>query len=353
MSDTKFYDGTKLLSMKDINGNQPEIYLVTSNRNAGKTTYFNRYVFNRWVKHKEKFMILVRFSYEMSGIEDRFFKDIRGLFFPYYTMTSKSLVYGKFRELRVHPNDQEELEEVCGYAVAINDANVLKNYSHYFNDTERIIFDEFQSETNKYCADEINKFRSIHTSVARGNGKQVRYLPVYMMSNTVSIINPYFTALGISSRLRKDTKFLRGNGFVLECGFNESASKANLESAFNSAFVDDTYTQYSAQNFYLNDNLAFVQKMTGRSLYICTLKYENRYFGIRAFDDEGIVYCDNNADMTYPTKICVTTDDHETNYVMLKNNDILLSRLRYFFNKGCFRFKDLICKDCVLRALSY
>ena len=38
----QYYDGTKLLSMQDMNGNKPEIYISTSNRSAGKTTYFNR-----------------------------------------------------------------------------------------------------------------------------------------------------------------------------------------------------------------------------------------------------------------------------------------------------------------------
>lgn len=353
MSDTKFYDGTKLLSMKDLNGNKPEIFMVTSNRNAGKTTYFNRYAFNRYVKHKEKFIVLVRFSYELNGIEDRFFKDIRELFFPLLTMTSEPVVKGKFRELYIAPNGQPELKECCGYAIAINDANVLKNYAHFFSDAMRIIFDEFQSESNKYCSEEVKKFRSIHTSIARGRGKQVRYLPVFMMSNTVSIINPYFVAMGISNRITANSKFIRGNGFILECGFNESASKANLESAFNSAFVDDSYTAYSAQNVYLNDNNSFVENVKGKSVYICTLKYEGNYYAIRSFDEQGIIYCDHNADLTYPTSVCVTTEDHQINYVMLKNNDILLIKLRDLFNKGCFRFKDLICKDCVLKALSY
>ena len=31
---SQFYDGTKLLSMMDINGNKPEIYMCTSNRSA-------------------------------------------------------------------------------------------------------------------------------------------------------------------------------------------------------------------------------------------------------------------------------------------------------------------------------
>lgn len=353
MADTKFYDGTKLLSMKDLNGNTPEIYMSTSNRNAGKTTYFNRYAYNRFAKYKEKFIVLVRFSYEMNNIEDRFFKTIRELFFPTLTMVSKPIVKGKFKELYVFPNGQPELEVCCGYAIALNDAELVKNYSHLFSDARRIIFDEFQSEQNHYCNDEITKFRSIHTSLARGGGKQVKYLPVFMMSNCVSIINPYFVKMGISKRLTNDTKFLRGNGFVLEVGFNESASRANQESAFNQAWEDDTYMQYASQNVYLNDNYSFIEKMEGNNRYICTLKYKGTEFAIRSYDNNGIIYCDKNADVTYPIRVCVTTDDHQVNYVMLKNNDLLLMRLRYFFNHGCFRFKDLECKECVLSALSY
>ena len=353
MSDTQFYDGTKLLSMKDINGNQPEIYMCTSNRNAGKTTYFNRYAFNRYIKHKEKFIIFVRFSYEMNSIEDRFFKTIRGLFFPFLSMTSEPIVKGKFRELYVYPNGQPELKESCGYCIALNDANLIKNYSHLFSDAKRCLFDEFQSETNHYCVDEVKKFISIHTSLARGEGKQVKYLPVFMMSNSVSIINPYFVAMKISNRLNNETKFLKGKGFVLEVGFNDSASRANQGSGFNQAFEGDSYVQYSSQNVYLNDNNSFIEKMNGKSNYICTLKYKGTEFAVRSFDEQGIIYCDKNADRTYPTKVCVTTEDHEINYVMLKSNDCLLLRLRYFFNQGCFRFRDLECKECVLSALSY
>ena len=63
---TKFYDGTKLLSLKDINGNTPEIYISTSNRSAGKTTFFNKLCFNKYLKNGEEFMILYRFNYELS-----------------------------------------------------------------------------------------------------------------------------------------------------------------------------------------------------------------------------------------------------------------------------------------------
>ena len=63
--------------------------------------------------------------------------------------------------------------------------------------------------------------------------------------------------------------------------------------------------------------------------------------------------CDDRSDETFKMKITVTTDDHEINYVMLKRNDLFLSNLRYYFERGCFRFKDLRCKEAVLKALSY
>ena len=353
MTDSEFYDGTKLLSLMDINGNKPEIYMIESNRNDGKTTYYNRYAFNRFCKKKEKFLILVRFSYELNGIEDRFFKDIRELFFPYYTMYSKPIVDGKFRELFVYPNDQEELEESCGYCIALNDADLVKKYSHFFSDVELILFDEFQSETNHYCSEELVKFQSIHKSIARGRGKQVRRVPVIMMSNAVTLLNPYYTAFGINKKLSSKTKYLRCKGLVFERHFNENASKRAQESGFIQAFDDSDYTKYSTENTYLNDNNNFIEKPEGKSKYVVTIKYKNKEYGIRTFDELGIVYCDDRPDKSVKNKICVTTDDHNVNYVMLKSNDMFLANLRFYFNKGCFRFRDLQCKEAILTMLSY
>ena len=71
-----FYDGTKLLSLSDINGNKPEIYICTSNRSAGKTTYFGRYCVNRWIKYGEKFCLIYRYNYELDDCAEKFYKDI-------------------------------------------------------------------------------------------------------------------------------------------------------------------------------------------------------------------------------------------------------------------------------------
>ena len=342
----KYYNGTKLLSMLDINGNKPEIYMCTTNRTGGKTTYFSRLLVNRFLDKGEKFALIYRFNYELDDCADKFFKDIGKLFFKDKAMENKRRASGIFHELF--------LDKVsCGYAISLNSCDQLKKYSHLFSDVSRIMFDEFQSESNHYCADEIKKLLSVHTSIARGNGEQIRYVPVYMLANPVSIINPYYVEMGISSRLRDDTKFLRGDGYVLEQGFVDSASKAQLSSGFNRAFSRNNYVAYSAQCVYLNDNKAFIDKPSGNSRYIGTLKYNNRDYGLREYGELGIVYCDDKPDVTFKYKITVTTSDHQINYVMLRKNDLFISNLRFLFEHGCFRFKDLNCKEAVLKALSY
>lgn len=341
-----YYDGTKLLSLTDINGNRPEIYMCTTNRTGGKTTYFGRLVVNRFLDKREKFGLLYRYNYELDDCADKFFKDIGELFFNGYTMTSKKRAKGIYHELYLNG-------EPCGYAVSINSADQVKKNSHFFSDVKRLIFDEFQSESNTYCPNEIKKFISVHTSMARGQGEQNRYLPVYMLSNPVSIINPYYVELGISSRLTDETRFLRGDGFVLEQGFVESAADAQKSSGFNKAFSRNSYVAYSSESVYLNDNKAFVDRPQGVGRYMATLKYNGQTYGIREFAEAGVIYCDDRADETFPLKITVTTDDHELNYVMLKRNDLFLFNLRYYFERGCFRFKDLRCKEAVLKSLSY
>lgn len=342
----KYYDGTKLLSMLDLNGKKPEIYMCTTNRTGGKTTYFGRLCVNRFLDKGEKFGLIYRYNYELDDVADKFFKDLKGLFFPDKTMTAKKRAKGIFQELFI--NDKS-----CGYAIALNSSDSIKKYSHLFSDITRMLFDEFQSESNHYCTDEITKFLSIHTSIARGQGEQVRYVPVFMLANQVSIINPYYVAMGICNRLNSETKFLRGDGYVLEQGFIETASDSQKESGFNRAFKENSYVAYSSENVYLNDNYSFIEKPTGKSRYICTLKYKGNDFGVKEFAESGFIYCDDKPDSTFPMKITVTTDDHSINYVMLKRNDFFLSNLRYLFERGCFRFKDMRCKEAILNALSY
>ena len=342
----KYYDGTKLLSMMDINGKKPEIYMTTTNRSAGKTTFFNRWAVKRFLEHKEKFCLIFRFNYELTECADKFYKDIHALFFPGHNMTQKRHANGTYVELFLD-------DKSCGYCLALNNADQLKRFSHLLSDSKRIIFDEFQSETNRYCANEITKLLSIHTSLARGGGEQVRYLPVIMIGNAVSLINPYFLELGISDRINSETKYLKGDGFVLEQGYYEEVSKEQQESGFNRAFAGTKYVAYASQNVYLLDNYAFIEKPSGVNRYICTVKVDGRLYSIKDYPQNGWYYIDTSIDASFPVKYTASPNDHEAGFIMVNTVDVIFRMLKLNFERGMVRFKNQQAKSALFTILRY
>lgn len=353
----EFYNGGELLGTLDLDRVKPEIYISSTNRSGGKTTYFNRYAFKRWRENMEKFMLIYRYNNELDNVDDKFFKEINKLFYPNIMMRSQKAGHGKYCLLYEAPAlEYDEPKDIpwvhCGYAVSLNSADYIKKYSHLFADTGRMIFDEFQSETGRYIKNEVDKLISIHTSVARGDGKASRYVPIIMISNPVSILNPYYVAMGIHRRIDGGTRFLRGHGWVMEQGYVESASKAQQESRFNVAFRERQYMAYNTQGVYLNDNQAFIQRMTGSSQYVCGILYNGEKYSIRRFDS-GIYYACCGMDEKHPLKISVSVNDHNVNQILASTYAYITVGLRKVFDLGYFRFQNVEAKNCILDLLAY
>lgn len=349
---SSFYDGSKLLSLKDAERKTPEIYICTSNRSAGKTTYFSSKMVKDFLKNGKKFCLVYRYAYECNNVADKFFNDIGQLFFPEYIMIQEPGEKDTFVYLYLQLRNDPESKVLCGYCVALNKATALKKLSHLIQ-CDVMYFDEFQPEDGQYAPNEISKFQSVHTSLARGQGKQVKYLPVILVSNYVSVLNPYYSALGITSRLQDKTNFLRGRGWVLEQGFNASASNAQKLSAFNRAFEDSDYTKYASERFYLNDDNSLISKIEGNNEYIMTFRFEKKDYAIRNYYTLGLIYVSKNVDMSNTSRYAVTSDDMNESTKLIKGNSFLLGRLRALFDEGAFRFYDLECKNALFNLISY
>ena len=341
----QLYDATKLLSQTDINGKKPTLFISTTNRSSGKTTWFSRYLVKRFKKYGEKFMIFYRFSYELSDVADKFFKDIGSLFFPNDDMTQKMRAKGKYTELFLN-------EVSCGYAVALNDADGLKRYSHLFSDVARVLIDEFQSETNHYCSDEVRKFLSLIVTISRGQGKQVRYVPVYMIANFITLLNPYYIHLGIADKLSLKTNFYKGDGFVLEQSFYAEVASLQEENGVLRAFSDNVYSQAAREKIYLNDDETFIQEPEGKARYIATLIYDGQRYSVREYKDKGVLYCGATYDATFPKVLAITTDDMDVNIVSIKQHSFLVSMFKTYFQYGAFRFQNQACKSAIFKLLS-
>ena len=346
MAQRPFYDGTKLLTLNDLEGHKPEIYMCVGNRTAGKSYFFKRLMLRRWVNKQEKFCVLVRFQYELDGIADNFFKDLEQIDFKGHELIGKPFGNHLFIELfydGIH----------CGYAIALNTADTIKKYSARFVDVCNIFFDEFQSETGKYCPDDLTKFQSIHVSIARGGGKAVRYVPVFMCSNTVTVLNPYFAQFDIVKRLQNDTKFLRGSGWVLENCFVETSATALKSSGFAKAFNSSEYMNFATANDYLLDNTHFIEKVDGQKRLDMVLVDGNIKVGVWTAYTQGLIYVSSKYDPRHSLQVALRTKDHGINTLMIKQNLWYGNYWKRAFELGKVRFENQICKDVFLDYLSY
>jgi len=160
-----YYNPQKILSLKDLEGKEPAIYIITTNRCAGKTTAFLIKALRDFKKNKKQVAFLYRFSYELNSVNE-IFKDVLSIY-PSLGKETKTFSHAKglFYEITLD-------DEPLGFALSLTNTDALKKYSPLFADVDSIIFDEFQSEKGKYIPKEVEKFQSLYISVARGGGQQ-------------------------------------------------------------------------------------------------------------------------------------------------------------------------------------
>lgn len=338
----KFWTPDRLMSLKDISGEKPEIFLVGGNRTAGKTFGTKTYLINGVKTGKiREFFCLVRFGYEIDGYAENFFQDIGPVKFPNDKMTMKTGVKDAYSIMLLNG-------KVIGYVIAINQADLVKRHFAKFTKCDLGFFDEFQSETGKYCPKEIDKFFSIHTSIARGDGNYTRHVPVIMCANNVSVLNPYYVGLGIHKRLQPETKTLKGDGWVLELVNNEGAKEAIKLSGFGRAFAGTRQAQYAAGDKYLIDTSAFVENIEGQKSPLLNMIINGEKCTVWTVKDNGLIYVSEKGDPACDYTITGKVTDHGSGTVLAKYGEQQVKVFKKMFELGEVRFQNVKCKNIFL-----
>lgn len=343
VSDDKIhYSGNLLLSKMDRNGNKPETYISTSNRSAGKTTWFGGYVLNKFLKNDELFCIVLRKKYQLEKAVSymAYFPSALTTFYPELIMKEEVGIKGVFNNIYIALAEERPEWYLCGYSTSLNSSDDIRNFSNVFNNVTRIWFDEFQPESGDYVKDEVKRIFSIHTSLARGGGLQSRYLPLILTGNLIDINNPYYEHFGINRDLDISANFYRGNGFILEQGFNESAAKAHMNSAFNQSFSNSEYSTILSKKEYLKDNNTMILKNPNlKGDYLFTIKHNKKYFSVRFLYGMSIYYVNEVADLSFNYALAATKDDLSDDCIY-DSESRFRKRMRKMYHYNIVRFSS-------------
>lgn len=177
----------------------------------------------------------------------------------------------------------------------------------------------------------------------------VRYVPLYMCSNSVSLLNPYYTQFNLGCRITDKTKFLRGNGLVFQRDINPDAAQAQLSSGFNQAFSGTSYMRYATEGIYLQGNGNISKKPKGSFKYLCTIKYEGKFYSVLYFNSPNCVYYAEGGDENFP--ILLTAGGYNEDCYNISRYPTIKTVLLSYHNQGISKFQTEKSKECSFKLL--
>lgn len=334
----KFYDPSSILHHKRAWN------FLLGNRGAGKSFGFKKYLLDTFIKNKDtrkdcKFLILFRKVDDVKLSASGFFSDILAskYFEPTDTMEYKAIVNGIGR---FYFNG-----ELCGYAASVKLYQRIKSMPEMYGIIENVVYDEFLSEEGDYLTNEVNMIRNIYTTIARGGeGGMRNNVYMFFISNTVSMINPFFKEFPeIKSSMKFNTKRLVRETFQLEICYNQNIVDTILSTNFGKSLDGTAYGQYVLDNTFFNDNNKFIEKIQGQKNYIVTMRICNFRFAVYEQRQTGIYYISEKVDPSFQ-EICLDNQSFDVNFIMVDKNEEFIKFMKKMYQRDCVRFENLDCK---------
>ena len=298
------------------------INMVMGARGLGKTYGAKKFALKNAVNKHEKFIYLRRYNTELKQIST-FFDDIQHEFpgheFKLQGRTAVCRVIG-----------DKKWQEI-GYFLALSTAGNVKSVP--FPDVTTILFDEFIIETgmSRYLPDEVTKFLDFYSTVDRYQDNT----RVLMMSNSVSIMNPYFAQWRIMPGDHEIQRF--GEGFI--CAHfvdSEQFAKEIANTRFGKFILkhDSRYAEYAVNNEFRDNDDRLVCRKTGEARYKYTIRCDAGSFSV--WEAIHAVFIQRRRPKSNEV-LYTLTDDVREGEIGLVTSDYMVRWLRAQYRRGrCF-----------------
>ena len=218
--------------------------LIVGVRGHGKTYCLTDLCIKTGLEQKNiSFIVLTRYKEDIKDLKDGWWDIVAHLYPDYMFYSKRNIIYAK-NSLETFP---------IGEFIALRDYMRAKRKPRPY--VKIIFFDEFLNEENDYLPNEIKAYLSVCDSVIR-NRDNVR---CYLVSNHISVINPYFNYFGF---IQLGSRFTRGkHDSLLEFTDSEKFVEYRKSTKFGSSIDGTEYGEYAMQGKFLLDDMTNVSKV--------------------------------------------------------------------------------------------
>lgn len=241
--------------------------MVCGGRGIGKSYAAKTFCVDRAIRKGEEFIYLRRYKTELKE-RATFFSDIDHQW--------------PDREFRVQGNKAvmrpkgEKNWDVIGHFCPLSTSQQGKSVA--YPRVHTIMYDEFiiKKGALRYIPSEVSVFNDFYSTVDRYQDRT----RVIMLSNSVSIMNPYFIEWDITPKLGFTT---RADGFIC-CEFPDSAEfKSQVAETRFGGFIiknDPEYANYAIGNEFADNNDELILGKPPKAIYMMTLRTKGGIFSV-------------------------------------------------------------------------
>lgn len=334
----------KRIDMERILRQAKGVNIITSLRTDGKTT--GTYVY--MLKNGIEFALLFRTLGECKDCHLIFENAYRILGLPPEKLFTKKIAESFYCVFH------EDGRVLC-WCLPIDNAEKIKKKSDIFNKVQFLILDEYQSLTGKYCKNEIGKVMNIQTSIARGYGEYSRNVPLILLGNFITALNPWSIEYGLTdmrmANAKKEYIFIEKENVLAVNHFNIEASKAILANETVSSLGGSREIK-SALGEYMYDGNAFIYpKVKSKKFkYIATIITDNAVIGLRHYGT--FLHC-GSPDMSFTKVVYTPVKDKQTDDILLLTPYCFPAKLlKTFYSNSSLYFKSFTEKNEILKILT-
>lgn len=336
-----FYSGGELFRKKDLNKKEPSAYVVTNNRNAGKTSYLALLAWNLKKEHDIETLFLVRGVTEMDSYGE-VFDDMCALYEFGGEPCTKVLMRNILNEIRIG-------DTRVGLVAPLKKYVQLKKYSPAFSRVGLIVLDEYQLEDGRFVKDEMTAFHSICRTADRGGGMVSKGVKIILMGNPVELLNPYLLEFGISEKYAMGMNYVRGDGVVAEFKINYEAQAKVSGSGISRLFSSGNDYDYGMS--FLYDDTSNMGKCTGKSSYMFTLCYGTARYGVRRELSSGYIHVGGKVDPSCTKILAFREQDRSFNADLLEKRDWTWQDMREAYKLCRLKFENFKAKQITFQLL--
>lgn len=330
-----YYNYDKLFSYNFL------IAFVIGERGVGKTFNAKVALLKKFLRTGEQFIYLRRYKTELDTSLATFWSDIQnnGYFDDLELKVVKSKMLTKFTCNR----------EVCGYAVPLSTANILKSTA--FPKVSTIVFDEFlldNSGTYRYLKNEVTMLLDVIETVGR-----LRDIKVIMLGNALNVhACPYFAYWNLDLPYNSEFRSFHDGAIIVNYIRNLEYREAKKKSRFGKLIEGTEYGRYAIDNEVLHENNSFIAKKPANSTFYGMIIINSQPIGIWNGRD-GYMYLSEKYDPNTTSKFALDYNDHteQTIFTSVRENMYMHACVRAY-KHGWLKFENQKIKTVATAVLN-